>query len=443
MDFHLSEEHTALRDTARRFAKERIIPVAAECDRDAKYPMDVFKAAWEIGLVNPCVPEEFGGSGMGEFENALITEELAYGCAGIQTSITANQLALTPIKLGGSTEQKKKYLGMLTADPIMASYATSEPDAGSDVAGLKTRFTKHGDDYVLNGQKCWITNASYASFYVIFATIDPALKHRGMAAFIVDRDTPGLRVGKKEDKLGQRASDTAVIHLDDVKVSKANLLAPEGQGFKLAMETFNQTRPDIAAGATGLMRRALEESVAYAKERKTFGVPIFQHQLVAAMIAEMAIRVEGTRLLYQKAAWQLDHGIRDPMLSAIGKAYGADSAMQTAIDAVQVFGGNGFVKEYPVEKLMRDAKVLQIYEGTSQIQRVVIAKSLFSLALSTLRAAVPALCRCAWWGRVRTLPPPCDPRDRRDRRDPRRRSASTAVRLDHACLVSGAARCWR
>ena len=378
MDFNLSEEHTALIEPARRFAKERIIPVAAECDRDSKFPMDVFKAAWEIGLVNPGVPEEYGGAGLGELENALITEQLASGCAGIQTSITANQLALTPIRIAGNDEQKKKYLGLLTSEPIMASYATSEPDAGSDVAGLKTRFKKVGDDYVLNGQKCWITNASYARFYVIFATIDPALKHKGIGAFIVDRDAPGLRVGKKEDKLGQRASDTAVIHLDDVVVKKENLLAPEGQGFKVAMETFNQTRPDIAAGATGLMQRALDESVAYAKERKTFGVPIGQHQLVQAMLAEMAIRVEATRLLYRKAAWGLDKGLRDPMTSAIAKAFGADSAMQTAIDAVQVLGGNGYVKEYPVEKLMRDAKVLQIYEGTSQIQRIVIAKQLLS-----------------------------------------------------------------
>lgn len=378
VDFSMSEEHKALSETARRFTKERIIPVAAECDRDSKFPMDVFKAAWEIGLVNPGVPEEYGGAGMGELENAIITEQLAYGCTGIQTSITANQLALTPIKLGGNDDQKKRYLGLLVNEPVMASYATSEPDAGSDVAGLKTRFTKHGDDYVLNGQKCWITNASHARFYVIFATSDPGLRHKGIGAFIVDRDTPGLKVGKKEDKMGQRASDTAVIHLDDVKVEKKNVLATEGQGFKLAMETFNQTRPDIAAGATGLMQRALDESVAYAKERKTFGTAIANHQLVQAMLAEMAIKIEATRLLYMKAGFNLDNGIRDPMTSSIAKAFGADSAMQTAVDAVQVFGGNGFVKDYPVEKLMRDAKVLQIYEGTSQIQRIVIAKQLIS-----------------------------------------------------------------
>lgn len=340
--------------------------------------MDVFKAAWELGLANITCPAEYGGPGLGEFENALVVEELAYGCTGIQTSILANVLALTPIKLGGSEEQKQKYLGRLAAEPIMAAYATSEPDAGSDVAGLKTKFTQHGDDYVLNGQKCWITNASYANFYVIFATSNPELKHKGIAAFIVDRDMPGVRVGKKEDKLGQRASDTAQIFLDDVVVPKANVLAPEGKGFKLAMETFNQTRPDIGAAATGLMRRCLDECVAYAKERKAFGVPIGQHQLIQWILAEMAIRAESTRLLYQKAAWNLDNGVRDPIVSSFAKAYGADAAMQTAVDAVQVFGGNGYVKEYPVEKLIRDAKVLQIYEGTSQIQRLVIARQLLA-----------------------------------------------------------------
>jgi acyl-CoA dehydrogenase len=375
VDFSQSEEHQGLIEMARRFTKERITPIAAECDQKSVFPMDVFKEAWNIGLVNPTIPAEYGGAGLGELENTLICEELAYGCIGIETSFLANGLALTPIKLAGSEDQKKKYLGMLTAEPIMASYATTEPDAGSDVAGLKTRFEQRGDDFVLNGQKCWITNATYARFYVVFATSNAEKRHKGIAAFIVDRDTPGLRVGKKEDKMGQRASDTAQIFLEDVVVPRANLLAPEGQGFKLAMETFNQTRPDIGAAATGLMRRCLDECVAYAKERKTFGVPIASHQLVQWMIAEMAIRVEATRLLYQKAAWNLDNGVRDPIVSSFAKAYGADSAMATATDAVQVFGGNGYVKEYPVEKLMRDAKVLQIYEGTSQIQRMVIAKA--------------------------------------------------------------------
>lgn len=376
LSFGLSEEQQALIELARRFARERIIPIAAECDRDSRFPREVFEAAHEIGLINPTVPAEYGGAGMAELENALIAEQLAYGCTGIQTSMLANTLALTPIKLAGSEEQKKKYLGMLTASPVFASYCTTEPSGGSDVAGMRTRFTKHGDDYVITGEKSWITNATLASFYVVFATADASLRHKGIAAFIVDRNTPGLRVGKHEDKLGQRASDTAVVHFEDVKVSKANLLAPEGEGFKLAMETFNQTRPDIGAMATGLMQRCLDESVAYAKERKAFGVAIAEHQMVQAMLADMAINTEATRLLYQKAAWNLDNGVRDPIVSSYAKAFGADRAMQTAIDAVQVFGGNGYVKDYPVEKLMRDAKVLQIYEGTSQIQRLVIARQL-------------------------------------------------------------------
>jgi acyl-CoA dehydrogenase len=376
LDFSWTDEQKALVEAARRFARERIIPIAAECDREARFPRDVFEAAHALGLVNATVSPDYGGAGLGELDNALIAEQLAYGCTGIQTSMLANTLALTPIKLAGNEEQKKKYLGMLTAEPLFASYCTTEPSGGSDVAGLRTTFRAVGDEFVLNGEKCWITNASFASFYVVFATTDPTKRHKGIAAFIVDRDTPGLKVGKHEDKLGQRASDTAAVHFEDVKVPKANLLAPEGEGFRLAMETFNQTRPDIGAMATGLMQRCLDESVAYAKERKTFGVAIAEHQLVQAMLAEMAISTEATRLLYQKAAWNLDNGVRDPIVSAYAKAFGADRAMQSAIDAVQVFGGNGYVRDYPVEKLMRDAKVLQIYEGTSQIQRLVIARSL-------------------------------------------------------------------
>src|SRR3984885_10097082 len=376
-DFEPSEEQRAPIETARRFARERILPIAAECDRDAKFPKHVFEEAHGIGLVNPTLPAEYGGSGLSDVDSSFITEELAYACSGIQTSMTANTLGMTPIKLAGSQEQKKKYLGWLASEPIFASYATTEPGAGSDVAGLQTRATKDGaGGYVLNGQKAWITNANLASFITIFATEDPALRHKGIGAFIVHTDTKGLKVGKHEDKLGQRASDTAVVMLEDVKVPAEQVLAKPGFGFKLAMETFNQTRPDIGAIAVGLMRRCLDECVAYARERKTFGVPIAQHQLIQAMLAEMKIRIEATSLLVRKAAWSLDKGIRDSMASACAKAYGADAAMQSAIDAVQVFGGYGYVKDYPVEKLMRDAKILQIYEGTAQVQRLVIARQI-------------------------------------------------------------------
>jgi acyl-CoA dehydrogenase len=375
-DFEPTEEQRALIDTTRRFTRERVIPIAAECDRESRFPRDVFEEAHRIGLVNATLPAEYGGAGLTDVDETLISEEIAYGCTGIQTSFTANTLGLTPIKLAGSEEQKKKYLGWLVAEPVMVSYATSEPSMGSDVAGMQCRAVKDsGGGYVLNGTKQWITNASHASFYVIFATEDPALRHRGIGAFLVERRQAGVKPGKHEDKLGQRASDTAAVVLEDVHVPAAQVLAPPGQGFKLAMETFNQTRPDIGAGAVGLMRRCLDECVAYARERKAFGVPIAEHQLVQAMLAEMKIRIEATTLLVRKAAWGLDTGVRDPVISSCAKAYGADAAMQTATDAVQVFGGYGYVKDYPVEKLMRDAKILQIYEGTAQVQRLVIARN--------------------------------------------------------------------
>ncbi|HKO92254.1 MAG TPA: acyl-CoA dehydrogenase family protein, partial [Polyangiaceae bacterium] len=231
LDFSLSEEQIALSETARRFSKERIIPAAAAADRDAKFPREVFEEAWKLGLINTTVPAEYGGAGLGELDNALITEQLAYGCTGIQTSMLANTLAGTPVLLAGNEAQKKKYLGMLTAEPRFAAYCTTEPSGGSDVAALKTSFKKVGSDYVLSGEKCWITNASLASFYVVFATADVTKKHKGIAAFIVDRETPGLAVGKHEDKMGQRASDTAAVHFEEVKVSASNLLAPEGEGF--------------------------------------------------------------------------------------------------------------------------------------------------------------------------------------------------------------------
>jgi acyl-CoA dehydrogenase len=374
-DFEPTEEQRALIDTARRFARERILPVAAECDRESRFPREVFEAAHAIGLVNPTLPSEFGGAGLSDVDSSLITEELAYGCSGIQTSLMANTLGMTPIKLAGTDEQKKKYLGWLASNPVMVSYATSEPSMGSDVAGMQCRAVKDGGGgWVLNGTKQWITNATIASFYVVFATVDPALRHKGIGAFIVERTQNGVKPGRHEDKLGQRASDTAALVLEDVRVPPAQVLALPGEGFKLAMETFNQTRPDIGAISVGLMRRCLDECVAYARERKTFGVPIAQHQLVQAMIADMKIRIEATSLLVRKAAWSLDKGIRDPMTSSCAKAFGADAAMQTALDAVQVFGGYGYVKDYPVEKLMRDAKILQIYEGTAQVQRIVIAR---------------------------------------------------------------------
>ncbi|MBW2402748.1 MAG: acyl-CoA dehydrogenase family protein [Deltaproteobacteria bacterium] len=378
LNFELSPEQKALVDETRRFTREKIIPIAGEADRTHEFPLDVFKEAWELGFVGPNIPEEYGGAGMGEVDHVLLTEELAFGCTGIQTSMTANVLAATPILIAGNDAQKKKYLGLLTSEPVFAAYALTEPAAGSDAAGIQATCRKDGNDWIINGSKCFITNAAWASWYIVFATVDPSLRHSGIMAFVIDRDSQGVSVGKTEDKLGQRASNTATVNFDDVRVPADNVLAEEGHGFKLAMQTFDRTRPDIGAGACGLIRRGLEESIAYALERKTFGVPIAEHQMVQAMIAEMGIKYEATRLLVHKSAWQIDQGGRNSLVASYSKAFGADSAMQVAIDAVQVFGGNGYMTEYPVEKLMRDAKILQIYEGTSQIQRMVIAKNLFA-----------------------------------------------------------------
>ncbi len=378
LNFELTPEQKALVEETRRFTREKIIPIAGEADKTHEFPMDVYKEAWELGLVGPNIPEEYGGAGMGEVDHVLLTEELAFGCTGIQTSMTANVLAATPILIAGNDAQKKKYLGMLTSEPVFAAYALTEPAAGSDAAGIQARCRKDGNDWIVSGSKCFITNAAWASWYIVFATVDPALRHGGIMAFVIDRDAQGVSVGKTEDKLGQRASNTAVVNFDDVRVSADNVLAEQGHGFKLAMQTFDRTRPDIGAGACGLIRRALEESIAYALERKTFGVPIAEHQMVQAMIAEMGIKYEATRLLVHKSAWQIDQGGRNSLVASYSKAFGADSAMQVATDAVQVFGGNGYITEYPVEKMMRDAKILQIYEGTSQIQRMVIAKNLFA-----------------------------------------------------------------
>jgi len=376
--FELTEDQKSFQRLARDFTRDHIIPVAGELDQKGEFPTEVCRKAWELGLMNVEVDEKFGGLGLGIFDNCLINEELAYGCTGIATTIMGNTLASTPIMLAGTDAQQKEFLGRLTEEYLFASYATSEPDAGSDVAGLKTRYRKVGDEYILNGTKMWITNAGVANWFVIFATSDPDLKHRGISAFIVPADSEGLSLGKKEDKLGQRASDTRQVHLDDVRVPAKNLLGAEGEGFKIAMRTFDRTRPDIGSLACGIMRRALDESVAYAKERKAFGVPIAQHQAVQFMLADMAIAYEAGHLLTFKAASLLDSGADATVISSYAKAFSADNAMKVAVDAVQVFGGVGYTKEYPVEKLMRDAKLLQIYEGTSQIQRMVIARGLLA-----------------------------------------------------------------
>jgi len=377
-DFQPTEDQKMLIDTARRFAREEIMPRAMECDHAAKYPMEVMDKAHELGLVNIEVPESYGGFGLGCLETCLVIEQLAYGCVGITIPLAVNTLAQTPLLVAGTEEQKTRYLGELTEAPGFAAYALTEPGAGSDVSALRTSVVRDGDGYVLNGQKTFISNASWAKWAIVFGTMDRKARHKGICAFVVPMSLDGISVGKKEDKLGQRASDTADLILEDVRVGKEHLLGAEGEGFKVAMKTFDRTRPWVGASAAGLMRRALDESVAYAKERTTFGQPIGNHQAVQAMLADMATRLEATRLLTYRAAWQVDRGNPASIDSAHSKVFGADSAMAVTTDAVQVFGGYGYSREYPVEKLFRDAKLLQIYEGTSQIQRMVIARHLLS-----------------------------------------------------------------
>jgi acyl-CoA dehydrogenase len=375
MDLSFSEEQQALVDTAREFTRKEVIPRAAHYDDTGEFPREIFQKAWATGLMNVEVPEAYGGLGGSCLDNCLVQEEVSFGCSGINTSMAANSLGATPLLIAGNDQQKKQYLSRLTKELTFCAYCCSEPDAGSDVAGMRTRVTKHGDDYVLNGQKRWITNGGVASWYTVFATFDPAMKHKGIACFVVDAQTPGVKAGRKENKMGQRASNTTDVIFEDVKLPKSALVGPEDGGFKIAMRTFDKSRPWIAATAAGVIRRALEESRAYSLERKTFGVPIAQHQAVQFMLAEMAIAYEATRLLTHKAAWMVDKGDLSSIVSSYAKAYGADAAMRCTTDAVQIFGGYGYTKEYPVEKLMRDAKLLQIYEGTSQIQRVVIARN--------------------------------------------------------------------
>jgi len=376
MDFDLSDEQLALQDTARRFAQGEIAPIAAQHDQSGEFPKEVMRKAWELGLSCVSIPEAYGGVELGLLDTCLLVEELAWGCAGMTTSIMANDLGLTPILVGGNEAQRKEWLGRLTERFRMVAFCLSEPEAGSDVAGMQLLAEKDGDDYVLNGTKCWITNGGVADLFTVFATLDRSSRHRGVCAFVMPSDTPGISIGKKEDKMGQRASDTRVLHFDNVRVPATQRLGEEGQGFKIAMRTLDTTRPSIGALAVGIARRALEESVAYAQERKAFGMPIGGFQGVQFMLADMAKDIEAARLLTHQSAWMIDQGRRASKYSSFAKCFSTDMAMRVTTDAVQVFGGNGYTKEYPVEKLMRDAKLMQIYEGTNQIQRLVIAREL-------------------------------------------------------------------
>ncbi|KAL8602081.1 hypothetical protein ACOMHN_007351 [Nucella lapillus] len=471
ISFQLTSEQKEYQGTARKFAREEISPSAAKYDRSGEYPWEIIKKAWSLGLMNTHIPENCGGLNLGILDTCIITEEMAYGCTGIQTAIEANSLGQMPIIISGNEAQQKKYLGRMTEEPLMcsycvtepgagsdvagvrtkASYCVTEPGAGSDVAGVRTKAVKKGDKYVLNGQKMWITNGGHANWYFVLARTHPdpkASAGKAFTGFIVDGDSPGLTRERKEVNMGQRASDTRGITFEDVEVPAENVLGQEGVGFKIAMGAFEKTRPPVAAGAVGLAQRALDEAMRYSMERKSMGKSIcehqavafmladmaiiiiiiiiiitiiiinvishqavafmladmtiiiiiiiviviviiiiidvtchcVQHQAVAFMLADMAIGIESSRLATMRSAWEVDQGRRNTYYASIAKALAGDVANKCATDAVQIFGGNGFNSEYPVEKLMRDAKIYQIYEGTAQIQRLIISREILARA---------------------------------------------------------------
>ena len=376
MEFRLTDQQEQLQATARKFANEVMAPVAQEHDEAHKFPHTILEQAFELGLLNLGVPSAYGGLDFSCLDQVIIAEELAAGCVGMATSLIANDLAFLPILVGGTDEQKKRFVQPFTERMGYASFALTEPNAGSDVAGMSTVITDDGDHYVINGSKMWITNGSHAEQFSLFGKTDPAAGHRGITCVVVPGDAKGISRGKPERKMGQNASDTIGLTFEDVRVPKANRIGAEGEGFKVAMKTLDASRPITASFALGVARKAMEHALAYSQDRKAFRQPIASFQAIQFMLAEMAMKLQAARLCTYQAATLVDRGDKASVISSYAKALAADYAMEITTNAVQIFGGYGYSKEYPVEKLMRDAKLIQIYEGTSQIQRMVIAREL-------------------------------------------------------------------
>lgn len=376
MDFSLSDEQRQLQQLARDFARKEIMPIATEYDQKEELPWQVVEKAFEVGLLNVGIPEHAGGLGLGMLDECLIGEELAYGCMGIFTVLMASELGITPILVGATEEQQKRFLTPMTEKPSLAAFALSEPNNGSDAAAMGTTAVLDGDEWVINGTKMWISNGGLAEITVVFATTDKQGGHRATVALVVPKDAPGFSYNKIKHKMGQRASLTSELVFENVRVPKENQLGGLGDGFKIAMKTLDKTRIPVAAGSVGLARRALDESVKYAKERAAFGKPIAEFQAIQFKLAEMAMGIETGRLMYQKAGWLVDQHQPHGFESAIAKAYCSEMAFNAATEAIQVHGGYGYVGEYPVEKLLRDSKLNMIYEGTNEIQRVVMARNL-------------------------------------------------------------------
>jgi len=376
VEFTLTDEQKQLRELARKFAQREIAPVAAELDREQRFSQEIVDKYFETGLLHSHVPEEYGGAGLTSLEGCLVAEEIAAACGGVGSYLGANNLGLTPFLIAGSPELKAELLPKHCEGPNLAAFCLTEAGAGSDVASMRSTARLDGDEYVINGTKQFITNGGVASLYAVFASENPELRHRGISCFMVPARTPGVSHGKKEDKMGQRAADTREVCFQEVRVPARYRLGKGLDGFKIAMMTLDESRPGVGAGAVGIARAALEAAVAYAKERKQFGKAIAQNQAIQFMLADMATKVEAARLLIWQAAQLHDQGLRNTKESAMAKCFAGDTAMQVTTDAVQIFGGYGYMKDYPMEKYMRDAKLHQIYEGTNQIQRLVIANEL-------------------------------------------------------------------
>ncbi|MCO6429536.1 MAG: acyl-CoA dehydrogenase family protein [Deltaproteobacteria bacterium] len=376
--YGLSDEQRALQEEARRFAEKEILPVAAKYDESSEFPLEIIKKAHSLGLINLIQDAELSGTGLGIFEACLIIEEIAAACSGFATSMVANDLALTPILLGGSKEQKEKFIKPIAEGGKLASFCLSEPNAGSDAAGISCAVKREGDEYVISGTKQWITNGQFASQYTVFATIDRSKKHKGICCLVVPADSKGISTGHHENKLGQRCSNTVQITFENVRVPAENMIGEEGGGFAIAMKTLDASRPLTAIIAVGIARSAYQHALRYSKERKQFSQTLSSFQAIQFMLADMITKIEAARLLTMQSAQMLDKKERATLQSSMAKRFAADMAMEVTVDAVQIFGGYGYTKEYPVEKLMRDAKLMQIYEGTSQIQRIVIAREILS-----------------------------------------------------------------
>jgi len=374
--FSLTDEQKMMQQMAHDFAANEIVPVAEHYDKTHEFPWPVIEKAQQLGLTVMNIPEQYGGMGLSLVEEIIVGEELAWGCSGISLTITINNLAALPVIVAGTESQKEKYLGRLVEGKL-AAYCVTEPGAGSDVAAIKTTAHRDGDHYILNGTKTFISGATVADWYTVFAYTNPDEPYKGMSAFLVERDAPGLSVGQPFDKMGQNASDTAEVFLENVRVPVENRLGKEGEGFLIAMQVFDRSRPGVGAMAVGIAHRAMEEAIKYARERETMRKPIYRHQAVGHMIADMSMQIDAARLLVWRSAWLIDQGCTNVREAAIAKAYAADMGMKVCTDAVQIFGGYGYMREYPVEKLMRDIKICQIYEGTSQIQRNIIVRELF------------------------------------------------------------------